>query len=317
VTPSGTLEEDCGGLDRAGLFHAFHAWKTGRLARELSRDLGVPYVVSITGTDIEEDVERPDRRDEMISVLAGAAALLATSEGAEQIIRGHGVMTPFVRVTKGIEPPDESDVRGDEEPARLVFFLPGGWRAVKNNLFPLEPLARLAAEISRVRLRFTGPVLEAPYHARWEEQRGRFPFAEDAGVIEPDGMARGTPPPRRHHRLPPEGGSTPSRGDGGPPRPVLASDVPGNRAFIDFRPGDWDGSTGVLYRTERLPARPARRVHDAGDFYQKARRLALDPALRARIGRNARAHVLAEHAPEQEMEGVLAAYRIAGLHLPP
>jgi glycosyltransferase involved in cell wall biosynthesis len=315
VTPSGTLEEDGGGLDRVGLFHAFHAWKTGRIARKLSRDLGVPYVVSLTGTDIQEDLERPDRRDAVIAVLAGAAALLVPNEEAEKVIRERGVMTPLVRVTKGIEPPGKSGGRGEEQPANIVFFFPGGWRAVKNNIFPLEPLARLAAEVPRMRLRFAGPVLEAPYHALWEEQRGRFSFAEDAGVIGPDGMAREYAASavvlNASHS---EGGSNAILEAMAARRPVLASDVPGNRALIDFRPGDWDGSTGVLYRTKRLIAGgPARSAHDAGDFYEKARRLALDPALRARIGRNAREQVLAEHSPEREMEGVLEAYRIAEL----
>jgi glycosyltransferase involved in cell wall biosynthesis len=311
VTPSGALE-DGGPIERVDLVHALHAWKAGRLAGEAARLLGVPYVVSLTGTDIQEDIERPDRRDAVLRVLGGAAALLGTIGEAEEILGKNGIVTPFVLAVKGVEATVPAAGAAGAAP---VFLLPGGWREVKNQIFTLEPLALLAAEVPGLRLRFAGPVLEAAYHDLWTERRERFPFAEDAGAIEPGRMAAEYAAAavvlNTSHS---EGGSNAVLEAMAAGRAVLASDMPGNRTFIEFRPGDWEGSTGVLYRAPSLAAPgPARRAHDAEDFFLKARRLALEPALRERIGRNARERVLAEHSPEREIEGVLAAYRIAGV----
>ncbi len=95
---------------------------------------------------------------------------------------------------------------------------------------------------------------------------------------------------------------------------MLASDVAGNRAFLQFDEERWSASTGILYRAPALEKPgPVRRAHDAEDFYLKARRLALDAELRRRIGGNARKFVQREHSPGRELEGVLEAYRLAGL----
>src|SRR5262249_39059338 len=95
---------------------------------------------------------------------------------------------------------------------------------------------------------------------------------------------------------------------------VLASDVPGNRALVPFNEDDWETSTGVLYATSPLPGDgPIRSLHDAEDFYAKARRLALDPEIRRALGSRAREHVLEAHSPERELERVLEAYRLAGV----
>jgi glycosyltransferase involved in cell wall biosynthesis len=319
VTPAGAVEGAAGGLEGADLVHALHAWKAGRLARELSRRLGVSYVVSLTGTDIHEDIESPERRDAVLEVLAGAAAILAPGGEAEEIVRRHGIATPLVRVAKGIEVPEPAGApAGADERDGALFLLPGGWREVKNQLFALDPLARLAAEVPGVRLRFAGPVLDAAYHALWAGRRERLPFAEDAGVVAPAGMGREYAAAavvlNTSHS---EGGSNAVLEAMAAGRAVLASDVPGNRALVDFRPDDWRGSTGVLYRTEPMPGGgPARRAHDAEDFLVKARRLALEPDLRATIGRNARERARAEHSPERESEDVLSAYRIAGVGTP-
>ena len=63
------------------------------------------------------------------------------------------------------------------------------WREVKNNLFPLEPLARLAAEIPSLKLLYLGPVLEEKYWEPWSRLAGAYPFAVHGGCVEPEQMA--------------------------------------------------------------------------------------------------------------------------------
>jgi glycosyltransferase involved in cell wall biosynthesis len=73
-------------------------------------------------------------------------------------------------------------------------------------------------------------------------------------------------------------------------RPVLASDIPGNRALVEH------DESGLRFATdEELAAR--------------ALRLARDGALRARLGARGRARVEREFPPSRETDGYLAVYR--------
>lgn len=75
-------------------------------------------------------------------------------------------------------------------------------------------------------------------------------------------------------------------------RPLVATDVPGCREIAV------DGDTGLL-----VPAR------DAAALARALRTLAADPALRARMGRNARERVVARFSEQRVAEQTLALYR--------
>jgi glycosyltransferase involved in cell wall biosynthesis len=73
-------------------------------------------------------------------------------------------------------------------------------------------------------------------------------------------------------------------------RPVLASDIPGNRALVE------DGITGLLFDGE-------------ASLRAQAARLIGDSALRARLGRAGRARVEREYPASREIDGYLEVYR--------
>jgi glycosyltransferase involved in cell wall biosynthesis len=73
-------------------------------------------------------------------------------------------------------------------------------------------------------------------------------------------------------------------------RAVLAADIPGNRALVE------NEVTGLLFGAD-------------AELEAAARRLARDPALRARLGAAGRARVTERYAPAREIEGYLAVYR--------
>ena len=301
-------------LSRFDILHALHAFKTGPRVLETARALDIPYVVSATGTDLNEDLECPERRGTVLDVLRNAAAVLVPSPDLEEMIRGRArVLTPCVVVPKGVE---VEDLRDREDPARVVFLHVGGWRKVKNNLFALEPLAKLVREIPAVELRFLGPVIDPECHARWERIRDRYPFAVDGGLVEPEGMAAefaaASVVLNTSHS---EGGANAILEAMAFAKPVLASNVPGNAALVRHDDSWWETSTGVLYRTERGEGGGTVGIpfHDPEDFHRKARRLALEKELRRAIGSSARRFVMAEHSPLGELRKILEAYAIAGV----
>jgi L-malate glycosyltransferase len=304
---------------RPHVVHAVHAFRAGPAAVAAADTLGVPLAVTLTGTDLNIDARDPSRAEEVRRVLGRAAAVLAPARtGAEAALLALGVPAArIVAVPKGVELPPRGEVDALIElerampPRENLFLLPAGWREVKNNLFPLEPLAEARRRVPSLRLRFVGPPIDRAYRARLDA--GRFPFAEDGGAVPPQSMgeeyARASAVLNVSHA---EGGANAVLEAMGWGRAVLASDIEGNRAFIAHREDDPGGGTGILY--DAPPSRvPGRREHDAADFARKALLLARDPDLRARLGRNARAAVERDHSPEAEADAVLAGYRLCGI----
>src|SRR5438128_1629117 len=61
-----SLSYGLGASTRPDLIHAFHALTAGSPARVLAEQLGVPLVITATGTDANVDLLIPDRRDEVL-----------------------------------------------------------------------------------------------------------------------------------------------------------------------------------------------------------------------------------------------------------
>ncbi|MBI3269055.1 MAG: glycosyltransferase family 4 protein [Planctomycetes bacterium] len=295
--------------------HSFHAYKAGRAGRELAAALRVPHVVTMSGTDVHLDLMDPTRRGAVLSVLSTAAGVVVSNDGARERLLEAGVEGARIHlVPKGVPLPANGlgeipELAADD----FVFLLPGGWRPVKNNLFPLEPLAALAAEDSRVRLVYLGPVLDAGYRRGFEAVRARYPFARDAGVLPHERMAaayrRADVVLNVSHD---EGGANAVLEAMAAGRAVLASDIPGNRGFLPFDSADWNRSAGVLYATTGS-TNTLSRAHSAEDFLAKARRLLQEPDTRRTLGTNARRRVIERHSPEHERAALLDVYRAAGV----
>jgi glycosyltransferase involved in cell wall biosynthesis len=71
---------------------------------------------------------------------------------------------------------------------------------------------------------------------------------------------------------------------------VLGADIEGNRSLVE------DGVTGLLFSSDE-------------ELESQAERLAVDPALRARLGAAGRARVRALYPPEREISGYVDVYR--------
>ncbi|GAB7027136.1 GPMC system family 4 glycosyltransferase [Geotalea toluenoxydans] len=281
---------------RPELIHAFHGHSGGRVAYRLKEQYGIPYVITLTGTDIYEAII-DHRREETFRALNGAAGLVVFHESVRDRLLNHlpQLEASTVVIPQGVELPEEPCRRAREFPFSsdsFSFLLPAGLRPVKNVLFPLGPLAALHDQYPRIRLILAGPVLDPAYAAQVMDSLKGYPFAHYLGGIGHDEM--GCLYNKAEVVLNTsifEGGMANSILEAlAYGKAVLAADIEGNRSLIA------DGKTGFLYQNER-------------QFLQKAEQLVCRPDMRAAFGAAGRKLVRERFAPEKEIAGYLRLYQ--------
>jgi glycosyltransferase involved in cell wall biosynthesis len=288
------------GAAKPDLVHAFHGHSGGRVAHGVRKRHGIPYVITMTGTDIYEALH-DRRRDETRAALNHASRLAVFDQSVKDRLLQHlpGIGEKTAVVPQGVELPELPCSRNREfplSPDTFIFLLPAGLRPVKNVLFPLAPLAALHERYSDLRLILAGPVLDPEYAAQVMEALEGYTFAHYLGGIGHDAMGclyNKAQVVLNTSRF--EGGMANSilealaYGKG-----VLAADIEGNRSLIA------DGKTGLLYG-------------DGRQFLQQAERLLGNGELRASLGAAGRELVREKFAPERETAAYLELYgRVMG-----
>ena len=284
------------------LVHAFHAYRAGPLALALSRSCGAPLVITLTGTDVSNDLRDAARGHVVRETLLGAAAITAFDGSIAAEI---AAALPAVASRLAVVPQSVSllpanaggggpDVHGDP-----CLLFPAGIRPVKRPLLPLASLDGLLQKHPGLRLWYAGPPLDPRETARleqalidrpWARYLGAVPHAAMPALLEAADIVLNC-----------------SLSEGGMAnavleafafgRAVLASDIPGNRSLVE------DGVTGLLFRSET----------ELGPGVEK---LAADPALRRRLGEAGRQLVASRFTPERETKGYLDVYaRVTGRSL--
>jgi glycosyltransferase involved in cell wall biosynthesis len=296
VTPEGAVEHQIAQYGPA-LVHAFHAFRTGPAALRLARRAGVPLLVTVTGTDVNQDLGDEDAAPVVRRVLEGAAAVSVFDESMARVIvealPETAARIVVVPQSVAFEPASGHwplAAALQRAPGPIVLF-PAGIRKVKRPTLPIEPLDRLRPEYPDLELLYVGPILEPVEGEALLRMLPAYPWVRHLGAVP-------------HSRMPAllevadvvlncslsEGGMANSVLEAlALGRAVLASDVPGNRSLVE------DGVTGLLFGTpEELTA--------------KADRLLEDPDLRARLGEAGRERVSARFGADREIDGYLAAY---------
>lgn len=168
VGPSGEWRD---GADAPDLCHALHAGSSATAARACAEGSGVPLVITVTGTDLE------DWTDEIEANLGRADAIVALSAHQEAALvrAGHG--DRVVRIGQGLDldrlerlatGPSGGELDGlGALPARTrVAVLLAGLRPVKDLHMALDAFARLASSPgagAAWRLLIAGDVVDAEY----------------------------------------------------------------------------------------------------------------------------------------------------------
>ncbi|MCX7570553.1 glycosyltransferase [Tumebacillus sp. DT12] len=255
----------------ADLIHSYNAYATGRHIAPIAKRLGKPFVVTMTGTDVNEHLTNPDTRPSMVEAVEYASRIVFLTEDARQRLAAAypGSESKSLVVNLGIDlPPRKGKTRadfgfGEEE---FIFLLVAGIRPVKRPLDALEPLARVHELHPNVRFVVAGQNLDEKTYAEVQEAFARYSgFARYIGAVDyseiPDlyqavdvAMNTSSSEGLSHALL-----EAMSLG-----KPVLASHVPGNRDLID------DGVNGYLYR-------------DGSELTEKALLLVKDADSRERV----------------------------------
>lgn len=282
---------------RPDILHAFHAFKAGIFAFSLSQAVAIPFVVTLTGTDVHEDLHHSERGQQVRQVLEAAAAITVFSEAIAEELTS---LLPSVRakvhiVPQGVWfPPQENwEVRSHLNIPTFVpvLLLPANIRRVKRPLLAVEGTAKLRERGFKAHLLLAGDILEreegerviaALRNASWAHYLGSVPMERMASVYRVADIVLNT----SEH----EGGMANALLEAmWLERPVLASRVPGNQSFLR------DGETGLLFDT-------------ADELAYKAEQLLTDAKLRQRLVRCAKAWVQNHCDPTTEAQRYLQVY---------
>lgn len=283
---------------RPRLIHAFHALRTGPVALRLARRLEVPLVVTLTGTDANHELLDADNAPRVRRVLEGAAVVTAFDAA---IVNHVAAILPDLRARLVVVPQAvrfdsggtfDLNARWRLPSDRVLFVVAGGIRPVKAPRAVLPAFDRVVRAEPRVRLLYAGPVLDEAEGAALRVALAPRPWARHIGVVAHAEM----PALLAHSDVVvncsiSEGGMANSILEGmALGRPVLVSDIPGNRGLVEH------GVNGLRFTTD-------------DELASAALSLARDGALRARLGARGRGRVEREFSPAREVDGYLAVYR--------
>lgn len=273
------------------LLHSFHALRCGTIAAELSQEMQLPFIITITGTDLYRGDESVFTAEEK-PLFEKAAALVTFHDavGARLATALPELRSRVKIIPQGVEVPEMLACEPEAE-TPFIFFLPAGIRPVKNILFCFRPLARLWSRYPQLRLVLAGPMLDYSYGEQVLAALADHPFSSWEGEV--DNSAMPALFKSSHVVL------NSSLSEGGMAnslleamawgKPVLAADVEGNRSLVT------DDCNGLLFVS-------------AEDFIVKAERLLLDSSLRQRLGESGRLYVQQHCSAAGEAEGYLELY---------
>jgi len=294
---------------RPDVIHVHHAFRAGALLLHpalTSEGRVIPMVVSPSGTDINEDLGNPEKEDTVRRIFRMARVIIAQGSETRQQVKQHmaDLADRIVHVPKafswlGHESYDLRPLAGCG-PGDVLFFLPGGIRPVKGNLECLAAMTRLHALRPNVRIVFAGPALDTDYAARFEaEVRKHASLAHWIPGIPPEAIrAAFESADVVLNTSFSEGLANTLLEAIGAGRPVLASDIPGNRMPVLGENGD--PPTGFLFDP-----------HDQDDFIRHAIKLIDDERIRTAFSEAGRSRASRWPDPGAEADGLIAAYRRA------
>ncbi len=273
------------------VIHGFHARYSGKRSRRFAEQFDLPFVLTVTGSDVHNAQLRDHPDTAQAFGTAAAIVCFHESEVAElarffpQVAKKITVIAQSVEVLP-IDAEDNFGIAGDA----FVLLLPAAFRPVKQVEFPLLLLKSLSARLPALRLVISGGIIDQDYAATVGSLLKDTPGATWLGEV--PHLHMGTLYARADVVLNcslSESMSNTLLEAMALGRPILAHDIPGNRALVRHE------DTGLLY-------------HDQESFSQGVIRLAGSRELRDTLGRRAEQYVRSSFSPQVEAAQHLRLY---------
>lgn len=269
------------------LIHAFHAFYCGSQSLRISQQLGLPFIITMTGTDI---YRAADYTALEIQLLRRADGITVFTEIIKEKLSNIICSEKISVIQQGVDirpAPFNFSYKKD-----FTFLLPAGIRPVKNVLFPLAPVAQLAKKYPRINLHLVGEIIDTTYATAVLPKYDLEPSARWLGSVV-------------HEKMPEIYANSSvvlncSHSEGGMANclleamqlgiPVLAADIEGNRSLV------MDGNNGLLYGDEE-------------DFLSIAERLYIDADLRSTLVQNGKKYIEENCSATVEVANYVELYR--------
>jgi glycosyltransferase involved in cell wall biosynthesis len=283
-------------FEAADIIHSYNAYITGRHLVKAAKRNGKPMVLTMTGTDVNEHLDHPDTNDSMTEAVDYASRIVFLTEDAKArlaSLRPSAAEKSQV-INLGVDLPQghgktRADFGFSED--EFLFLLVAGLRPVKRPLHAFEPLKRVHDAHPHVRFVLVGPVLdqktgrevEAAFAgSSFARYLGQVPYEEIADLYRTADVVMNTSSSEglSHALL-----EAMSIG-----KPVLASNVPGNRDLIQ------DGDNGFLYAS-------------ADELVEKAITLVTDSGIRELLSQGALRTIREHFSLKAERDAFLDLYR--------
>lgn len=282
--------------NKADLYHGFNAYYFYQLQKRFKKKLS-PYILTMTGTDLNHDLFSKERRKDVINALKDAKGIHVFNDDAKQILVNEvqHIEEKIYVIPQGVASfPEKPTPYLKKEEGTFLFLLPAGIRKVKNVPEGIRTLSRLREKYEHIRLWIMGSIIE---EEEWQIVQRLVEKNKDWITFERD---------IPHDEM----GEIYRQGDcilntsfteGQPSAiieglsfglPAIVSDNEGNRSIVTH------GETGFIYETEE-------------DFYTYAEQLLLHPNLREEMGQKGKKYVETYHSAQKEVERFIQLYKIA------
>ena len=228
------------------LIHAFHARYCGGISALLSKQFRIPFILTITGSDLHDPVLREHPETIRSLSLAAAITCFSQSDAEELVCHLPGVAGRITVIPQGVEALSDTEQRTFGIPNEaFVLLLPAALRPVKNVEFAIAAIKPLWTADHRFLLVIAGGEIDHTYveeirgmlaTAPWVRWLGEVPYGEMGALYRRADLVLNC---SRY-----EGMSNSIMEAMALGRPVMAADIPGNRSLLRH------GDTGWLFNGE-------------------------------------------------------------------
>ncbi|WP_194841309.1 glycosyltransferase [Salinibacillus xinjiangensis] len=282
-------------IPEADIVHGFHAYRFYTFMEKLNEDIH-PYVLTITGTDLNHDLFDGNKRDQVVKTLQGARAIHVFDKQAKHVLNQEipDIKSKIYVIHQGTSFLPKSELKVQREKDTFLFVLPAGIRKVKNVPSAIHMLQKLRREFPFIRLCIVGPVLEeqegelirklVSEHDEWVQYLGEVKHENMGAIYEQADTVLNT-----------------SISEGQPAAileamnyglPVVAADNHGNRSIIH------QGENGFIY-------------HSEDEFLDYAENIINNSNLRRIVGNSAKHYISTYHSRKYEAEKLFDMYQNA------